>query len=58
MGLHHLLVQIEGGSIALSILGMNFRDSEPAELATFITVTSDFPRRHAGSRRLDSDSDP
>ena len=32
----------EGGSIVLSILGMNFSDSEPAELAAFITVTSDF----------------
>jgi hypothetical protein len=32
----------EGGSIVLSFLGMNFRDSDSAELATFITVTSDF----------------
>ncbi len=32
----------EGGSIVLSFLGMNLRDSDPAELATFITVTSDF----------------
>jgi len=32
----------EGGSIVLSILGMNYRDSDPAELATFITVTSDY----------------
>jgi hypothetical protein len=32
----------EGGSIVFPILRMNARDSTPAELATFITVTSDF----------------
>ena len=32
----------EGGSIIFPILAMNSRDSDPAELATFITVTSDF----------------
>ncbi|HEV2977955.1 MAG TPA: hypothetical protein VG425_10230 [Casimicrobiaceae bacterium] len=32
----------DGGSIALPFLAMNIRDADPAELATFITVTSDF----------------
>ena len=32
----------EGGSIIFPILAMNCRDSTHAELATFITVTSDF----------------
>ncbi len=32
----------EGGSIIFPILGMNSRYSTPAELATFITVSSDF----------------
>jgi hypothetical protein len=32
----------DGGSIVLPILGMNVRDSAPADLGTFITVTSDF----------------
>jgi hypothetical protein len=32
----------EGGSIIFPILAMNLRDSTPAALATFITVTSDF----------------
>jgi hypothetical protein len=32
----------DGGSIVFPILGMNMRDSAPAELETFITVTSDF----------------
>ena len=33
----------EGGSILFPILGMNMRDaSTPSDLATFITVTSDF----------------
>jgi hypothetical protein len=32
----------EGGNIILPILAMNARDSTQAELATFITVTSDF----------------
>ena len=32
----------EGGSIIFPILAMNSRHSTPAELATFITVTSDF----------------
>lgn len=32
----------EGGSIVFPILGMNSQYSTPAELATFVTVTSDF----------------
>ena len=32
----------EGGSIIFPILAMNSRDSDAAELETFITVTSDF----------------
>ena len=32
----------EGGSIIFPILGMTSRDTRPAQLATFITVTSDF----------------
>jgi len=32
----------DGGSMIFPILGMNMRDSDPTELETFITVTSDF----------------
>jgi hypothetical protein len=46
LSLHELVTLIEsasdGGSIIFPILAVNSRDSTRAELATFITVTSDF----------------